>query len=118
MSLELLPPAFKVQNAVIGEDPKYDSGMPFAQTAELDIRLKLQPLLHKDVQVESLRMLRPQLELIRDRDGSWNFSSIGTHAQQPKQEQAYHKPKTLFDGSGSALKADWAEAGKVDLVSH
>lgn len=89
MSLELLPPAFKVQNAVIGEDPKYDSGMPFAQTAELDIRLKLQPLLHKDVQVESLRMVRPQLELIRDRDGSWNFSSIGTHTQQqPKQEQA------------------------------
>jgi AsmA protein len=87
MNLGLLPPTFKVQNAVIGEDPKYNSGMPFAQTAELDIRLKLQPLLHKDVQVESLQMVRPQVELIRGSDGTWNFSSIGTHNQQQSKEQ-------------------------------
>ncbi len=87
MNLGLFPPTFKVQNAVIGEDPKYNSGMPFAQTAELDIRLKLQPLLHKDVQVESLQMLRPQVELIRGSDGAWNFSSIGTHNQQQSKEQ-------------------------------
>jgi uncharacterized protein involved in outer membrane biogenesis len=94
MSLGLLPPTFKVQNAVIGEDPKYSSGMAFAQTAELDIELKLQPLLHRDVQVASLRMVRPQVELIRGTDGDWNFSSLGTHAQQqPKGEQ--NKPLQL-----------------------
>jgi uncharacterized protein involved in outer membrane biogenesis len=94
MSLGVLPPTFKVQNAVIGEDPKYNSGMAFAQTAELDIELKLQPLLHRDVQVASLRMVRPQVELIRGADGDWNFSSIGTHAQQqPKGEQ--NKPLQL-----------------------
>ena len=89
MNLGLLPPTFKVQNAVIGEDPKYNSGMPFAKTAELNIRVKLGPLMHKDVQVESLQMVRPQVELIRGADGTWNFSSIGTHKeQQTKQEQA------------------------------
>jgi uncharacterized protein involved in outer membrane biogenesis len=89
MSLGLLPPRFKVQNAVIGEDPKYDSGMPFAQMAELDIRVKLGPLLHKELRVESLQMVRPQLELIRGMDGAWNFSTIGTHnKQQTKEEQA------------------------------
>jgi uncharacterized protein involved in outer membrane biogenesis len=94
MSLGLLPPTFKVQNAVIGEDPKYSSGTAFAQTAELDIELKLQPLLHQDVQVASLRMVRPQVELIRGADGAWNFSSLGTHTQQqPKGEQS--KPLQL-----------------------
>jgi uncharacterized protein involved in outer membrane biogenesis len=87
MNLGLLPPTFKVQNAVIGEDPKYNSGMPFAQTAELDIRVKLMPLLHKDLQVDSLQMVRPQVELIRGPDGAWNFSSIGTHAQQQSKEE-------------------------------
>jgi len=96
MSLALLPPSFKVQNAVIGEDPKYDSGMPFAQTAELDIQLKLQPLLHKDIQVESLRMVSPKVELIRGTDGTWNFSTIGTHnEQQSKQQQASGQQKPL-----------------------
>jgi uncharacterized protein involved in outer membrane biogenesis len=86
MSLGVFPPTFKVQNAVIGEDPKYNSGMPFAQAAELDIELKLQPLLHKDVQVASLRMVRPQVELIRESDGAWNFSTIGTHPEQQQKE--------------------------------
>jgi AsmA-like C-terminal region/Domain of Unknown Function (DUF748) len=96
MSLGLLPPTFKVQNAVIGEDPKYNSGMAFAQTAELDIELKLQPLLHKDVQVASLRMVRPQVELIRGPDGAWNFSTMGTHnEQQTKEEQAAGQSKPL-----------------------
>ncbi len=95
MNLGIFPPTFKVQNAVIGEDPKYNSGMPFAQTAELDIQLKLQPLLHGDVQVASLRMVRPQVELIRAADGAWNFSTIGTHhEQQAKNEQA-SKPLQL-----------------------
>jgi len=88
MSLGLLPPTFKVQNAVIGEDPKYASGIPFAQTAGLNIRVKLGPLLHKQVQVESLQMLHPQVELIRGTDGAWNFSTIGTHNKpQTKEEQ-------------------------------
>jgi AsmA protein len=96
MSLGMLPPAFKVQNAVIGEDPKYNSGMAFAQTAELNIRIKLMPLLHKDVQVESLQMVRPQVELIRGADGAWNFSTIGTHdEQETKQEQASGQSKPL-----------------------
>ncbi len=96
MSLGLLPPTFKVQNAVIGEDPKFNSGVPFAQTAELDIELKLGPLLHKDVQVATLRMLHPQVELIRGADGEWNFSTIGTHnEQQTKQEQASEESKPL-----------------------
>jgi AsmA protein len=89
MNLGVFPPTFKVQNAVIGEDPKFNSGMPFAKAAELNIRVKLQPLLHKDVQVESLQMVSPQVELIRGEDGNWNFSSLGTHnTQQTKQEQA------------------------------
>lgn len=89
MSLGLLPPTFKVRNAVIGEDPKYGSGMPFAQAAELNIRVKLGALLHKEVQVESLQMVSPQVELIRGTDGSWNFSTVGSHnKQRTKEEQA------------------------------
>jgi uncharacterized protein involved in outer membrane biogenesis len=96
MTLSLLPPTFKVQNAVISEDPKYNSGMPFMQTAILDIQLKLRPLLRGDIQVGGLRMVRPQVEFIRGPGGEWNFASLGTHdEQQSKQEQAAGQSKPL-----------------------
>jgi len=95
MNLKLLPPTFKVQNAVIGEDPKYNSGKPFALAQELDVEVKLMPLLHKEVQVTSLHMVHPQLELIRGVDGSWNFSSIGRqeHPKKEKPEEEKHAIK-------------------------
>ncbi len=125
MSLGLFPPTFKVQNAVIGEDPKYSSsGKPFVQVAELDIRLKLEPLLHKDVQVESLRLARPQIELIHGADGSWNFSNIGGTSK----EQASSGQTTpgqldrlqINDGSvaitDQAKKQPRMEYNNIDLV--
>jgi len=116
MNLGLLPPTFKVQNAVIGEDPKYDSPIPFAQTSELDIELKLQPLLHKDIQVATLRMLNPHVELIRGTDGTWNFSSIGTHNEQKsKQEQASGENKPL---SLDRFQIDDGAVGITDKQNH
>ncbi len=111
MNLGLFPPTFKVQNAIIGEDPKFNSGKPFAQTAELDIELKLQPLLHKDIQVASLRMARPQVELIRGTDGAWNFSSLGTHTEQQPKEQS--KPLQL-----DRFQIDDGAVAMTDLQEH
>ena len=114
MSLGLFPPTFKVQNAVIGEDPKYNSGMAFAQTAELDIELKLQPLLHRDIQIAKLRMMRPQVEVIRGTDGAWNFSTIGTHdEQQSKEQQASSKPLSL-----DRLQIDDGSVAITDQQKH
>lgn len=77
MGLGLFPPSFHVNNVVIGEDPRFGGGRPFAQTQELAISVKLLPLLHKDVQVRSLELVRPQIELVRDAQGKWNFATLG-----------------------------------------
>ncbi len=78
MHLSILPLAFRVDNPVVGEDPHFQSDRPFAQAQELDISLKLWPLLHKDVQISSLDLLKPKIELIRNPAGQWNFSTLGT----------------------------------------
>lgn len=79
MHLSIIPLAVRVDNAVIGEDPNFGS-KPFAQAQELDVSVKLLPLLHKDVQVNSLELKQPQIEMIRNAQGVWNFSSIGKPA--------------------------------------
>src|ERR1700751_4401513 len=53
MSLKLLYPSFEVENAVIGEDPNFNTGRPFAQAEKLAVSVKLWPLLHKQLEVNS-----------------------------------------------------------------
>ncbi len=83
MHLSILPLAFRVENAVIGDDPNFRSQRPFAQAEELYVTAKLMPLLHGDVQMDSLELRKPQIELIRNPQGIWNFSSLGHNATAP-----------------------------------
>src|SRR5512142_158713 len=59
MRLSILPLAFRVENATIGDDPTFGSRRPFAQTQELYVTAKLMPLLHGDVQMDSLELRKP-----------------------------------------------------------
>jgi len=77
MRLSLLPPAFQVENASIGEDPAFSTGQPFAQAQELRVTAKLWPLLHGQIELSSLELRQPRIEIIRNREGVWNFASLG-----------------------------------------
>lgn len=91
MRLKLLPPAFRVDNAIIGEDPRFGPG-PFADVQQLWVSVKLLPLLHKDVQISSLELRRPQIELVRNAQGTWNFASIGRPPQTAQPQPAPPQP--------------------------
>ncbi len=115
MHLRVIPLAIRVENLLIGEDPRFGSGKPFAQAEELSVSAELIPLLRREVQVNSLELKRPRIELIRNREGVWNFSTLGqtpqaaapapekppagkpTTPQTPAPEQPATKPLTLAD---------------------
>ncbi len=42
----------------------------------------LWPLLHKDIQISSLELKQPKIELVRNARGVWNYDSL-THSPQP-----------------------------------
>jgi len=46
MNLGIFPPRFRVQNLTIADDPNFDKIKPFLQAQELDVSVKLLPLLH------------------------------------------------------------------------
>jgi AsmA protein len=77
MSLGLFPPRFEVSNLAIQDDPAFGSRAPFVQTQTLDVSVKLLPLLSKKVEIDSLELKKPKVELIKDPQGAWNFSTIG-----------------------------------------
>ena len=46
MHLNLFPPRFIVQNLAIADDPNFGTEKPFVQTQQLDVSVKLFPLLN------------------------------------------------------------------------
>jgi AsmA protein len=77
MDLSLFPPSFEVANSTIAEDPRFASGRPFATAEKLAISVQFWPLLHKQLEVKSLELVHPHIELVRNFQGVWNFASLG-----------------------------------------
>jgi AsmA protein len=104
MSLSMFPPSFQVENANIAEDPRFASGHPFATADKLAISVKFWPLLHKDIEVNSLELVHPHIELVRNAQGVWNFATLGQEGKPSAAEKtpAQPAPKTPAPPTQSA----------------
>jgi AsmA protein len=77
LHLALFPPRLQVDSLSIADDPKFADPNPFVQAEQLDVSVKLLPLLHHSVEVDSLDLRRPKVELIKNAQGTWNLSTLG-----------------------------------------
>jgi AsmA protein len=77
MHLKLFPPRFGVNDLAIADDPRFSPDAPFVKAKELDVSIKLLPLIHKTIEIDSLSLQRPNVNLIKNQAGQWNFASIG-----------------------------------------
>jgi len=98
IKLSLMPPSLNVKDVAIGEDPSFGNGA-FAKSQELYVRVSLLPLLRKDVEIQSLRLINPNIQLIKDSSGKWNYASLGQQpptaapsSSKPSQPQQPAKP--------------------------
>jgi AsmA protein len=126
MSLSLFPPSFQVENAVIGEDKNFNTGRAFATAEKLAVSIKLLPLIRKDVEINSLELRRPYIELVRNAQGEWNFATLGqpgkpsgkTPATAPQAEpnQPSTKPAGQFELSN--LQITDGQVAITDFQKH
>ncbi len=100
LSLGLFPVRVEASNVGIGDDPKFGSA-PFAQVQQLNVSVKLLPLLSKNVEIESLELERPKIELIKNPQGVWNFSTIGSGPNAPAAPA--NKPQQPAGGEGNQI---------------
>jgi AsmA protein len=77
ISLSLFPLAITVSDCTISESVDFATGRPFATAKEIAVRVGLAALLRKQIQVDSLVLRQPAIELVRNPQGKWNFSSLG-----------------------------------------
>jgi uncharacterized protein involved in outer membrane biogenesis len=129
MSLGVFPLRVEVNNVIIGDDPSFGSKVPFAQVSELDVSIALLPLLAKNIQVDSLELKQAKIEIIRNAQGVWNFSTAGnapppaqpapSQSQAPaKQAPAQTAPPTSGGFSLAELKVTDSQIAITDYLKH
>ncbi len=83
LSLSIFSGSVEANQLSIADDPKFSSA-PFIQAKSLQVGVELMPLIFsKQLNVTHLTIEHPEIALLRDRDGVWNFSSLGNQAAQP-----------------------------------
>lgn len=115
MSLSLFPPSFQVENANIGEDKSFNTQRAFATAEKLAVSVKLLPLMRKEVEINSLELRRPYIELVRNARGEWNFATLG-QGGKPDATQPGTKPAGKFELAN--LQITDGQAAITDLQKH
>ncbi|MCU1317768.1 MAG: hypothetical protein JWN63_3090, partial [Candidatus Acidoferrum typicum] len=98
LTLRLLPPSVRMDSITIGESPEFPSTKPFATAQDVSAKIELFPLLRGAPVIDSLSFNRPQIELIRNAKGIWNFSTLGESSSSGSQNGVTLNELKLQDG--------------------
>jgi AsmA protein len=84
LSLSVFSGSVGADQLSIADDPKFSTS-PFIQAKSLRVGVELLPLIFsKQLSVTNLQIEHPEISLMRNREGVWNFSSLGGPSAPPK----------------------------------
>ncbi|HWY08603.1 MAG TPA: AsmA family protein, partial [Candidatus Acidoferrales bacterium] len=107
LSLSLLTGSVGIDDVSVSDDPKFNSG-PFLTAKTVKVGVELIPLIFsQQLNVTEITVVDPQVTMLKDPSGRWNFSSIGGAS-------AKTAPKTAPAASGSN-SAETLSIGKLRL---
>jgi AsmA protein len=78
LHLHLIPFSIKVDGLSVVESPSFPSNRPFATAQEVYASAGLLSLIRGHPELHEITLSQPHIELIRNADGTWNFSTLGT----------------------------------------
>ncbi len=77
LSLSLLSGSLSAENLSIGDDPQFSTA-PFLTAKSLKVGVEIMPLIFKKtINVTGVTIDTPQVSLIRNAAGKWNYASLG-----------------------------------------
>ncbi len=79
----------RIADFTMSDDPAYSSG-DFVRAKDLQVNLRFWPLLRKEVQVKKVILHNPVIQIVRNADGKFNFSTIAK-AKEKKEASAKEK---------------------------
>ena len=100
LSLSLFGGALSAKDLSVGDDPKF-SPSPFLTAKSLNVGVEIMPLIFsKQLNVTGITIVEPQVTLLKNPAGEWNYSTIGNSSGSAA-TPAQGKPANAPSGSSS-----------------
>jgi AsmA protein len=88
LSLSLLTGSVGIDDVSVSDDPKFNPG-PFLTAKTVKVGVELIPLIFsQQLNVTEITVVDPQVTMLKDPSGRWNFSSIGGTSSKPAPKSA------------------------------
>jgi AsmA protein len=114
ISLSILSGGVTVSDVSIGDDPAF-SKSPFLTAKSVSVGVELLPLIFsKKLEVRSLTVKEPEVNLIHAANGTWNYSSLGGNASTTKSATKNSAPSAA-PSEGSTGAAGSLSVGKISI---
>ncbi|MFQ5882661.1 MAG: AsmA family protein [Candidatus Methylomirabilales bacterium] len=111
----------EVKEVRIAEDPLVGD-RPFLTAEALRVRVRLLPLLWRQVEVSQILLREPRLLLIRGREGRWNYQGTLERGQPPPPSGKDRSPKAAAKAGAAVLPLLATnlrvQQGTVEVVDH
>jgi hypothetical protein len=91
-------PGFLLEDVSISEDPRFGLE-PFAFVEALNVRVRPDKLLLGRIQISSLQLDRPSLNLVKQSDGTWNFLELIGRLSSPRRAPLGFFPTVELTGA-------------------
>ena len=119
LSLSLFTGSVAADNLSIADDPKF-SKSPFLTAKSIKVGVEMMPLiLSKDLRITGITIDNPEVILLRNPQGQWNYSSFGSSeakAQgQTAQQQQQQAPANQQNQQGSQTSSSQFSVDKIAL---
>ena len=102
LSLSILRGSLGIDDLSISDDPKFNSG-PFVTAKQVRVGVELWPLIFsRQVNVNDITIVSPQVMMLKDPSGKWNFSSLGGSSSSTPAEKKTASTSSTSSSSGSS----------------
>jgi AsmA protein len=92
LDASLLSGGASASDITIADDPAFNKG-PFLKASSVKVGVQLMPLIFsKQLKVTSLTIQKPDITLLKNAAGKWNYSTLGAPAQKTTPETSKTQP--------------------------
>jgi len=118
ISLSLISGSLSAEALSIGDDPKFSSA-PFLTAKSLNVGVEMMPLIFsKTLNVTGVTITSPQVTLLHNAAGQWNYSSLGASAAKAKAKEApAEKPSPTAGAAEVSIKKLTLSDGSIIVGS-
>jgi AsmA protein len=103
LSLSILSGSVSAEDLSIADDPAFSKD-PFVRAKSLKVGVEVMPLIFsKALHVTDITLDKPEIALLRDASGKWNFSSLGSKSEAAAKPAPASGPSSTPDLSVSKL---------------